>query len=310
MIVLTLIGWTSIPNFLRWFKNDIDPWTANGWRYGFSALMWLPVLLLAWRRNTLPPGLFKKALIPSFFNIFAQICFGIAPYYVSPGLMTFSMRIQIIFVTLGAVIMFPAERRVIRTPGYIIGAIMVVGGTLAVILFKEGGIAQSGTLPNGDNPLLGIGLSVSAGLLYAGYALAVRKFMHGLPAFTAFSAVSQYTGAALVLAMLLFGDRMGMTLLDLSGFKIGMVLLSAIIGIGLGHTLYYASISRLGLAVSSGVVQLQPITVSLVAWWLLGEQLTPLQWITGVIAIIGAGIILVTQHRMARQVAISAEPAD
>jgi hypothetical protein len=59
MILLTLAGWTSIPLFLRDFAHGpfaIDAWTANGWRYGVSALLWAPVLVLGlWRRN-LPQG--------------------------------------------------------------------------------------------------------------------------------------------------------------------------------------------------------------------------------------------------------------
>src|SRR5262245_28336924 len=47
-LVLTLLGWASVPLFLRHFADLIDGWTSNGWRYGFSALVWLPVLIVAW----------------------------------------------------------------------------------------------------------------------------------------------------------------------------------------------------------------------------------------------------------------------
>jgi drug/metabolite transporter (DMT)-like permease len=307
MIVMTLSGWTSIPIFLRWFKDDIDGWTANGWRYGFSALMWLPVLAIGlWRRN-LPAGLWRAALIPSVFNALAQICFGLAPYYVSPALMTFSLRFQIVFLTFGAVMLFPQERRVIRSPGFLIGVGMVLVGTISVLLLKDGSIFQG---VNGEVPAVGVALSVGAGLLYAGYALSVRKYMTGMPAFTAFSAVSQYTGAALLVCMFIWGERSGATLIDLPSMTIFWVLLSAVIGIGLGHTLYYASIGRLGLAVSSGVVQLQPITVSIASFFIFGERLSAAQWAVGVLAIIGAGLILYTQHRMAKEAELPVDPVD
>jgi drug/metabolite transporter (DMT)-like permease len=307
MILLTLSGWTSIPIFLRWFKDDIDGWTANGWRYGFSALMWLPVLALGlWRKN-LPKGLWRAALVPSVFNALAQICFGLAPYYVSPGLMTFSLRFQIVFLTFGAVLLFPQERRVIRSPGFLVGVAMVLAGTISVLLLKDGGIF---TGVNGEVPAVGVALSVGAGLLYAGYALSVRKYMTGMPAFTAFSAVSQYTGAALLICMFIWGERSGAALIELPPMTISLVLLSAVIGIGLGHTLYYASISRLGLAVSSGVVQLQPITVSVVSFFVFGERLSPVQWAVGVFAIIGAGLILYTQHRLAKEAELPVDPVD
>jgi drug/metabolite transporter (DMT)-like permease len=295
-IVLTLVGWTSIPLFLRYFTGDIDAWTANGWRYALSALIWAPVLLwAAWRQRT-PPGLWRAALVPSIFNAGGQICFGLAPYYVEPGLMTFSLRLQIVFLTFGAAILFAAERRVIRTPLFLVGLAMVIFGTLATVVQRPGGL--------GGGTALGVGLAIASGLLYASYALSVRKWMMGMNPIIAFAAVSQYTGAVLVLLMLALGRSIstglwdaGLSALDLSGWKLGMLALSSLVGIGLGHTFYFFSIARLGLAVSASVVQLQPVTVSIASLIIFGEILTRGQWACGVLAIVGAGVILYAQSR-------------
>lgn len=300
LIVLTLLGWTSIPLFLKHFASMIDPWTANGWRYGFSALLWVPVLIIGSARRTLPPGLWRAALVPSLFNAAAQVCFAIAPYMVGPGLMTFSMRLQIVFLTTGAALFFPAERRIIKSPGFIAGISMVLIGTCITLLLKPDGL--------GGGTAKGIALAITAGFLYAAYGLSVRHFMHGMKPFPAFAAVSQYTALVIVILMFIWGDKQsptdlvgGMHALDLSALQFGLLLLSSVIGIGLGHTMYFASIARLGLAVSSGVVQLQPITVSVCSYFLFGELLTPGQWAGGLVAIAGAGIMLFAQHRLQKR---------
>lgn len=327
LIVLTLFCWTTIPLYLTHLSHIhdlsgavdtenkplpmVDPWTANGWRYGFSALLWLIPLLYAWRKRALPPGLFKAALIPSLFNAPAQVCFGIAPYLVSPGLMTFSLRLNIVFVTIGAAIFFVAERRIIKAPGFLIGLITLMTGTLLTIAMQKGldGATTVGVL-----------VSFTSAFLYAGYALSVRKWMHGLPPFLAFAAVSQYTGIILVGLMFIFGDRSmsasgvpdaipGLSPLRLPGgvlgLEFGLLLLFAIVGIGLGHTLYFNAIQRLGLAVASGVVQLQPVTVSLGAMVVFPhdpkQHLSGWQWVTGIVALTGACIMLYTQHRLAQR---------
>lgn len=305
-IILTLAGWSSIPLFLRFFAKDIDPWTANGWRYGVSALIWLPPLILGYVRGTLPPTLWRAALWPSVWNIPAQACFGIAPYFISPGLMTFSLRVNIVFVTLGAALLFAAERRVVRSPGFLAGLIMVIGGAATAVALQEGGL--------GGGTGLGVALAIGSGALYAGYALAVRKGMMDLNPLIAFAAVNQLTGAGLVALMLVFGDRHGAHVLDLARaeWAVGvssfaardhvftLLVLSAIIGIGLGHTFYFLSIARLGLAVASAVVQLQPITVAVASYFIFGETLTRGQWAFGLIAVLGAGVILYTQHRLTK----------
>lgn len=291
-ILGSLVGWSSIPLFLRYFADLIDGWTANGWRYAVSAVLWAPVLVLGMARGTLPRHLWRAALVPSFFNVVAQIAFGLAPYYVSPGLMTFSLRLQVIFVTVGAAILFVSERRIITSRGFIVGMSLVILGTLLTIALKPGGL--------GAGSAFGVMLSILAGLGYAAYALAVRKCMHAIPPISAFAAVSVLSAAGIFAVMLVFAPRHGMGVVDLSAKHLLLLALSSVIGVGLGHTFYFISIARLGLAVSAGVVQLQPIFVSIGSMYLFGEVLTPIQWTMGVVAIIGASIMLSTQHRLAK----------
>jgi len=302
-ILLTLLGWTTIPLFLRSFIEEVDGWTANGWRYAISALIWAPVLLIAWRRGSWPRGLWRAALVPSLFNAAGQACFGLAPYYIEPGLMTFSLRLQIVFVTVGAAIMFPAERRVIRSTRFLLGVVMVVGGTAATLLLDPDGL--------GSGTGRGIALAVASGLLYAAYALAVRRSMTGINPIQAFAAVSQFTALILVALMLAVGERSGARAFDLSAGSWGMLVLSSLIGIGLGHTFYFYSIARLGLAVSAGVVQLQPVTVSIASMFIFGEKLTLPQWSFGLLAITGAVLMLSVQQRVAKKVdVVLTEPAE
>ncbi|MHC4165165.1 MAG: EamA family transporter, partial [Planctomycetota bacterium] len=93
-IMLTLLGWSSVPLFLRHFAESIDAWTSNGWRYGFSALLWAPVLLVAVSRRRLPAGLFRAAIVPSCINAMGQVSFTWAHYKIDPGLLTFGLRSQ------------------------------------------------------------------------------------------------------------------------------------------------------------------------------------------------------------------------
>lgn len=294
-ILLTLACWTSIPLFLKFFSKLIDPWTANGWRYGFSALIWLPVIIWIYARKRVPQNLWKRALLPSIFNAVAQVGFGLAPYYVSPGLMTFSLRLQIVFVTIGAALMFPGERRVIKHSGYLAGLFMVCVGTAGTLLAHDKGLG----LETSKNVPLGISLSVASGLLYACYALSVRKQLAGVNPLVAFSAISQYTAVALVALMLCFGNGAGVEAwTKLSNPQFGWLLASALIGIGIGHTLYYVALGRLGVAPAAGVIQLQPITVSLIGIQMGVEHLNATQWTAGTIAVIGAAVMLIIQARV------------
>ena len=287
-VTLTLLGWSSVPLFLRHFARSIDAWTSNGVRYGFAALLWLPVLLFAARRRTLPRGLLRAALLPSLFNCLGQVAFALAHYRTDPGLLTFGMRTQIVFVAAGAAALFPAERALLRRPTFIAGMVLVFGGSLSMAVFGGALRGASGE---------GFGLAVLAGVMFACYGLAVRRNMQGAPPILAFSAISQYTAAGMIAAMLLLGRDHGLGAAQLPGPEIALLLGSAVIGIALGHVLYYTSIARLGVTLTAGVIQLQPFCVAAASFFLFGERLSPAQWIAGGVAVSGAALMLVAQAR-------------
>jgi drug/metabolite transporter (DMT)-like permease len=298
-VTLTLIGWSSVPLFLRYFADSIDAWTSNGWRYGLSALLWAPVLIVvAWRRR-LPAGLWRAALVPSIINSTSQVIFCSAHYKIDPGLLSFGLRSQMIFAGVGAYLMFAAERPVIRSPGYLAGVAAVLVGTAGAVLL--------GREPVTGAHALGIVMSLTSGALFAGYALAVRRYMHGINSVVAFAAISQYTAAAMVALMLLVGRRGGLDALGMGGRDFGLLVISAVVGIALGHVLYYISINRLGVAVSTGVLQLHPFTTGVASVIIFHEVLTAAQWVSGFIAVGGAVLMLGVQARLSRRAA--AEPA-
>lgn len=291
-VLLALAGWTVVPLLIKAFTGDVDGWTSNGWRYAFAALLWMPLLLVKWLSGSWPAGLWKAALLPSLVNAVAQVAFTLAFYEIDPGLVTFGMRVQIVAVTIGAAIMFPAERRIIKSPVFLAALALVITGTLLTVAQSPSFGAKSG--------VLGIGLAMSAGIGYAAYALTVRRCMSGFGPIVSFAAISQLTAVLMVGLMIPLGERAGLAALDMPPARMGLFLLSAAIGIAAGHVLYYLSIARLGVAVSTGVVQLQPFTVGVLSMLVHGETLLPGQWATGLIAVAGAMLMLWIQHHLAR----------
>lgn len=289
-IVLTLLGWSSIPLFLRHFAEQIDPWTSNGWRYGVSALIWAPYLLYAMKRGRAPAYIWVAALVPTVFNAAGQVFFTWAHYKIDPGLLTFGLRTQMVFVAIGAYLLFPPERRVILSWRYLGGLLALAIGTSVAVLAGENPLREA--------HLVGVLMSVTAGALFAGYGLTVRKFMAGIHSVTAFAVISQYTAGVMVVLMFMLGQQGGATALYLPRFEFGLLMLSAVIGIALGHVLYYISINRLGVAISSGVLQLHPFVVAVASFFIFREVLVGWQWLGGCVAILGALVMLTAQRRL------------
>jgi drug/metabolite transporter (DMT)-like permease len=217
------------------------------------------------------------------------VAFTSAHSHIDPGLLTFGLRMQLVAVAVGAYLLFPGERAMIRSPRYLAGLALLVAGI--------GGVLLQGDLSLAGSSGLGVALAVGAGFGYGAYALAVRRFMHPYPPVLAFGVISLYTATALVAMMIAFGRDRGMGVLELGGRELAYMATSAMLGIAIGHVLYYASIDRLGVAATTGVLQLQPFVVGGASAIVFGEAMTRLQWASGAVAVLGAGLVLSAQKR-------------
>lgn len=302
-VVLTLLGWSFVPLVLRELGSRVDPWTNNGWRYGASALLWLPWVIFVWRSGKFRRGIWRSALWPSVANVAGQTCFTAAFVDIDPGLVTFCLRTQLVFVALMAWFLFPAERGVMRSARYVVGVAMLVIGMAPVLL--------GGELHWEGASLRGLLYAMGSAVGYACYGVFVRKWMvHDHP-ITAFAVIALETAVGLGIIMLAFGRENGMYVPSLSGWDLFLLGISALVGIAIGHVFYYMSIARLGVSVTSGVLQLQPFIVTAASERIFGERLAAVQWVGGIVAVVGAAIMLTAKGKGGHQVARAAsEPGD
>lgn len=313
-IVLTLLAWSSTPLFIQHFAEHLDVWTSNGWRYGFAAIIWAPVLIIGALRGRLPAGLAWRALTPSIFNAGGQTAFALSFYHIDAATGAFGLRSQIVFVAIGAYLLFPAERRLLRAPQSWLGIVLVLAGIAGTLFLARGG-GPEGAVGVHASHAMGIFLAVGGGVLFAGYSLEVRRRLDRVNPVIAFAAISQYTALFLLTLMLLFGHNKagvadhGASAWGLGAGEFAFFVLSSVIGIALGHVWYYTAIARLGVAVSSGVVQLQPFAVGIAQFAVNGLPLTLAQWLSGSLAVLGGGLLLWVQWRLTGRDRRSADAA-
>lgn len=290
-----LFCWSVTPLLVKDLTNDFDLWASNGWRYGVAALMWLPMLVWILAKKRFDHSIWKRALIPAFFSTVAQVAFVGAFYEIQPGMLTFGLRMQIVATAIGAFFLFPGERAIIRRWSFLAGAGAVALGTIGVGFF-------AGEPAEGEgNQTLGIGLAMLAGVGYAGYGMGVRKCLAGVKAEVSFSVISLYVGGSMVLLMILYGEKPIEELAAMDAETWVIFTLSVIFGLAAGHVIYFNAMERLGVAVATGVVQLQPFTVAAASYFVFGEVLNFPQLLCGVLAVGGAGTMLWTQHAVAKK---------
>jgi drug/metabolite transporter (DMT)-like permease len=284
-LVAAVLSWGSIPLFLKHFTAYLDAWTVNGVRYIIGALLLLPALRGVTRAGPGRPSLWRSALIPSLVNSVSQAGFALIPYFATASLMGFGMRASFLFTLAGSLWLLPEERRLFSS------RLFWVGGTLCLI-----GICALfwGSMRQAAASVPGLLLLFGDAAAWGFYGVTGRKYMRGHPPHRSFAVISLYTAGILAVLMLIFGRVSA--LVEQEPRTLGLIVLSAAIGISLGHVLMYYVLGHLGAIIEGGAEMATPFLTFVGAALIFGERLSALQWAGG-LGVISGCALMISAHR-------------
>lgn len=292
-MIAAMFGFGIIPIFLKHFAQFLDPWTVNGVRYSAGALFWLPFLLVLDRRSGATSGaatgrsIWRDAIVPSIVNVIGQAAFGIGPYFVPASTMGFVLRLSFLFTIVFGFAVIAEERLLTRRPAFWVGTAFSLAG-VATMFVEE--------LRGGIGSVQGLMIIMVTAVAWGAYSVSVRHYMARYSARQSFGVISLYSSAALVVLMLLFGRIE--SLADIDAGMWGSLMLSALIGIAFGHVLYYRGIHELGPVVASGMSLVTPFVTYVAAAILLDERLSGVQWLGGLLVVIGGGLLVLARAQI------------
>jgi drug/metabolite transporter (DMT)-like permease len=181
--------------------------------------------------------------------------------------------------------MFPDERSTLGSGLFVVGVVGAIIGVLMTIL----GSSSFGAVRFN----LGVVVVLVSALCWALMGALIRKWLGGVSTSFALSSV-----ITIVTVFFFFTYLIAHRGLPVPGAPAGiwiLLVLSGLIGLGIGHYLYYRSVGILGLALSSSLALLIPLLVGLASFFLFRERLTWIQLAGGLILL--AGCYLVTRAR-------------
>lgn len=257
---------------------DVSPATAAFFRCFYA----LPVLFLfaAYERRARPS---QAATRHPGALLVASLSFGCAMLFwhhsigdVGAGLATVLANVQVVLVPLAAWV-FLRER-----PGARVVAVVPV--VLFGVLLVSGALEQGAY---GDDPVAGVSFGLLASLCYVGCLLGLRQANRDgdRPARSLLGATA---GATVVCAV--YGLASG-TLDPVPPLAAqGWLVLLALTAQALGWLLLARSLPRIGAALASVIILIQPVGSVLLALVLLGED--PSAWQLAGVAVIATGIVV------------------
>ncbi|QQZ59922.1 DMT family transporter [Paenibacillus sonchi] len=212
--------------------------------------------------------------------------------YTSVASSTMIMALEPVFIMLGAYILYKDR----STGAAILGLAIAIFG---VVLIGWGDIGLSSDNLKGD--LLSVGGTVAV----AGHLLIGQKLVARMPSYL-YSLIVFIT-AAVVFAI--YNLLAGIPFFDYPLREWGIFVLLAVVPTVFGHILFNWLLQFTSATTVSMNILGEPVGASMLAFFLLGEQLTGLQWTGGVLVMGGLAVYLLSGRKKAVKVNESLQSA-
>lgn len=286
----TVVFFSIGPIFIKLLTGYVDLWTQNVLRYCTACLVWVPWLLYSVKKGRFEREIWRKAIRPAAVNIVMQSLWAAAFYYINPAFMSLLVKSFIIWIAGFSLVYFPEERPLAKSSRFWLGIGISAIGVVGVIVFKED-FATSKTIT-------GIVLSLAAAFGWAMYTITVKIAFKGIDSRKGFSVISIYTVTGLLVLALIFGRPGDCISMGVRPWV--YVLISGLTAIAFSHVLYYVAIQRIGATIPSLVLLATPFTVLAASSVVFGESLNGLQWLFGMVLLVGSALAIWAQQHLKR----------
>lgn len=292
---VAIICWAISPVAIRYVKGSFPVHTQNFFRYlAALAVIW-PVFFLSTPRPTIHrlfqtlPAMLPKLLAMAGINYVFQMSFTYSFFLLYPAFGSLLYKTGVIFSVLLAAAFFPDERALLANRTFQAGLMLAVIG---VILSIAGGRDFGHVEFN-----LGVLLILVAAAAWSLLTVCIKKWLPAVPAsFSVPMILTIVTPLYLVTDIIL---NKGLHLPDASPGMWALMLFSGILGVGLAHSAYYASVPSLGVALC-GILDLsRPFLAGIISFLVFRESLTTVQIVGGLLLLAGAYYVITIRFRTA-----------
>ncbi|WP_313641502.1 DMT family transporter [Paenibacillus sp.] len=286
--ILMLIGIVAISFSAIFIKWSAAPASVQGmYRLLFTSLLMLPFArpysgaAFALRKKDWIMLMFSGAMLALHFLLWMG-----SLKYTSVASSTMIMALEPVFIMLGVYFLYKEKTAV----SAILGLSIAIGG---VVFIGWGDIGISADNLKGD--LLSVGGTVAVAVhMLIGQKLVVRmpSYLYSLIVFLS---------AAGVFAI--YNLIMGISFFNYPANEWGIFLLLAVVPTVFGHILFNWLLQYVSATTVSMNILGEPVGASILAYLLLGEQLTALQWAGGLLVMFGLGVYLYAGRKKTIQMA-------
>ena len=278
-----LLCWSVIPVFIRYLNDSgVGNFTQNLYRYIPACLLLWALTLLLFRRHLAIGGRALLYLLgPTAVMSGHQLLWVQAIKMTTPTTTILLTQFQVVIVGLLAWVFFHEERSTIRSPRFLLGALLALVGVAGFI------IASGRDLAAGPTGYLVVLLAATVWGVYTVVAKAAIKGLHPVVAFT-------YVCTGVLGFFMITTPWLGNPgkVVEFPVRVLAALVISGIVGIALAHLLFYTALKGLGAAVCGASILVLPFLTGTWSYLAFKETLSPVQILFGAVLLFGASLTL------------------
>ena len=282
-LAVGLLCWSVVPVFIRYLnENGVGNFPQNLYRYiPACSLLWILTLLFFRRHLAIGGRALLYLLGPTAVMSGHQLLWVQAIKMTTPTTAILLTQFQVVIVGLLAWIFFHDERSTIRSPRFLVGALLAVVGVVGFI------IASGRDLAGGPTGYLFVLLTAVIWGVYTVVAKAAIKGLHPVVAFT-------YVSTGVLCFFMVTTPCLGNPgdVVKFPARALAALVISGIVGIALAHLFFYTALKGLGAAVCGASILVLPFLTGTWSYIVDGETLTPIQIVFGAVLLFGASLTL------------------
>ncbi|OHD73624.1 MAG: hypothetical protein A2177_12865 [Spirochaetes bacterium RBG_13_68_11] len=288
MNLVAVVCWAATPTFVKAISRSFPVNFQNFWRYLVSLAVLWPAYLVTADRSHIRADLAEirrlawKIVVIALVQYAFQFTYTYSLTLIYPGLMTLVGQTTAIFGVLLAVAFFPDERLVVRDRMFLTGAVFALSGALLVVL---GGGSWGGAAFN-----VGVLSAFASALAWALLGTLIRRWVPHVPPLASISSVFTIL-VPLFLASYVVTHR-GFPIPPAPPIDWVLMVVSGLIGVGIGQSLFYRAVPVIGVATSTSIGLLIPLLATVISWLAFGERLSAIQIVGGFLLIAGSWFVI------------------
>lgn len=280
-IVISAIAFGAIPIFARAaYRAGSDPISVLFFRFSIASIVMIPWVIA--RKIPFPRGKFLLGLMlmGGIGYVGQSFCYFTALTMASAGLVAVLLYLYPAIVTILSALLFKERMTGLK----ILALILALVGTVLTIGLSGGG------------QLLGIVLAMTAPFIYSAYILAGSKITKEAGVLSSSTVVMISAGLVFGIFITVKGLNVPQTLAGWGGvFAIALV--STVIAI----ITFFAGLKRVGPTNASMLSTFEPVTTVVLATIFLGEEVSPMRIIGGILILFAVILLAKSEFRMTRQ---------